>query len=60
MKKQIIPGFIGAVVVVFLSYGGWQLGRWLNYSLSYEGMVIETVCLMVQPEYLKQPSDCQK
>ena len=50
---------LGIIIVAGLSYGMWQLGRHINYSLSYEDMVQETVCEMVKPEHLKNPKGCK-
>lgn len=55
--------FIGMVVVGVICFGlfiwgGWHLKRWINYSWGYESQVTETVCTMVKPEYLKDPSRC--
>lgn len=41
------------VFVVCFSYFMWQLGRKINYSLSYEDMVKRTVVEMVKKEALK-------
>lgn len=43
------------LLVSILSYGGWILFRYWNYSWGYESMVRNTVCEMVKPEYLKEP-----
>ena len=47
------------VCVIGLGYGMWQLKRWFNYSWGYESQVTSTVCEMVKPEYLKNPSRCK-
>ena len=43
------------IVICALIYFGWAIGRKINYSLSYEDQTIETVCGMINPEYLKEP-----
>jgi hypothetical protein len=43
------------MLVLTVSYGFWHLARHINYSLSYEAQVKETVCEMVKPEHLKSP-----
>ena len=57
--KTVIQGFVIGVIIVAISYGGWQLKRWWNYNWGYESQVTQTVCDMVKPEYLKQPNNCK-
>lgn len=40
------------IATPMLAYAAWEVGRYLNYSLSYEEQVQATVCEMVKPEYL--------
>ncbi len=58
-----IPWWVSAaaavILVVVFIYGSWQLKRWFNYSWGYESQVTSTVCAMVKPEYLKNPSRCK-
>jgi len=56
---KALGGFlIAAVVIGLLAYGGWHLKRWWNYNWGYESQVTQTVCEMVKPEYLVDPSKC--
>jgi len=44
------------VIIIFVlvsSYFMWQMARTINYHLSYEKMVIETIQKTVKPEVLK-------
>ena len=50
---------LGVILAVVITYYGWQFKRWVHYSWSYETQVTQTVCKMVKPEYLKNPSDCE-
>lgn len=43
----------GVVLMLVLVFALWNLGRQLNYSLSYESMVKETIREMVKKEALK-------
>jgi hypothetical protein len=44
-----------AIIVIWaaIAYGVWNLYRWWNYSMGYEDMVKETICEMVEPQYIK-------
>jgi len=42
MKDKIIIGFV-VVLAIGIAYAGWELKRHVNYSLSYESMVKQTV-----------------
>jgi hypothetical protein len=54
-----IVGYIVVfIVIVSVSYGIYALQRNVNYTMSYESMVQETVCDMVRPEALKNPENC--
>lgn len=60
MKSFYFIGFtLACLLFVGLTYGVWQLSRTINYSLSYEDMVQETVCEIVKPEHLKEPEKCK-
>lgn len=37
-----------------IAFGGWWIGKRVNYSLQYEDMVRATVREMVKPEALKE------
>ena len=54
MKKVVyIGGFIVAIFAFcVIVYGAWIIGKRINYSLSYEGMVKKTVQEMVKDECL--------
>ena len=52
---RIFLMFIVGVLSLVIFYGMWHLARHINYSLSYESQVKETVCKMVKPEHLKSP-----
>lgn len=47
------------IFFIAITYYGWQFKRWIHYSWSYETQVTQTVCKMVKPEYLKNPSECE-
>lgn len=49
---------VGVIGVAVLLYGAWKLNRWWNYSWGYESQVTATICEMVKPEYLVDPSEC--
>ena len=57
MKKLYVVIAV-LVIIGLISWGGWHLKRWWNYTWGYESQVTETVCEMVKPEYLKNPSRC--
>ena len=56
---EIVGMTLVVVIVCAVVYGSWQLGRHVNYSLSYEDMVTKTVCKMVKTEHLKDPKQCR-
>lgn len=56
--STILAWVIGVVLFAALGLGMWKVARWWNYTWGYETQVQETVCEMVKPEYLKDPSDC--
>lgn len=57
---EVVGIALAMVIVCAIVYGSWQLGRHINYSLSYEDMVRKTVCEMVKPEHLKDSKQCEK
>lgn len=59
-SAKLIAGGVGVVIILAtISYIAWQWKRDWNYSWSYESRVQQTVCVMVKPEYLKNPKECQ-
>lgn len=55
--KRILHVSIIIVVIVFMisvSIACWQIGRVINYELSYKDMVVETVKEIVKNECLKK------
>lgn len=56
---KIAPFIIGFIIVCLVSYGAWKLQRWWHWNWGYEANVVETVCDMVKPEYLTDPSKCK-
>ncbi|VAW58912.1 hypothetical protein MNBD_GAMMA08-1546 [hydrothermal vent metagenome] len=61
LPSKYLPALllVGVIVVMVFGYGMWQFKRWFNYSWGYEDQVTSTVCEMVKPEYLKNPSRCK-
>jgi len=55
--KTILQYAISATGMLIFLYVIWSYGRKWNYSISYEDMVRETVCEMVEVEYLKGECD---
>jgi len=55
--KTILQYAICGTGMLIFIYVIWSYGRKWNYSLSYEDMVRETVCEMVNQEYLKGNCD---
>jgi len=52
---KYIAGFILFLVFISsLTYGGWRLSRWFNWSFTYKSNVEETVRDMVKEECLKR------
>jgi hypothetical protein len=53
MKGTLV--YTGAIILISaIGYGLWVVGKTINYKLSYQSMVEDTVCSMVKPEYLKE------
>lgn len=57
--KLLSMWVVGLVFVALLAYGGFKLQRWFHWNWGYESQVVETVCEMVNPEYLIDPSKCK-
>lgn len=53
------PYIAGLIIVCLLGYGGFKLQRWLHWNWGYESQVTETICAMVKPEHLIDPSKCK-
>jgi hypothetical protein len=49
-KKLILVSFALFLVIAYIS---WSIGRYVNYKLSYEDMVKQTIQEMVRKEALK-------
>ena len=45
---------LAVMIIAAIGYGSWQLGRKINYTMSYEDMVKQTVKYMVKDECLKK------
>jgi len=58
-NSMIITVIIGIIFIIGIGYYSWKFKRWANYSWSYETQVTQTVCDMVNPEYLIDPKKCQ-
>jgi hypothetical protein len=55
MKKLVFYG-VALILIAMLSYGGWHLKRWFNYNWGYQSDVTETICELVKPEALVDPT----
>jgi len=51
MNKLVIT--IAMILIIIASLVGWYYGRMLNYRLSYQDMVKETILEMVKEECIK-------
>lgn len=51
---------LAGLVIIAITYYGWQFKRWVNYSWSYESQVTKSICDMVKPESLKNPARCKQ
>ena len=50
-----VIGYIMAIILfIAAAFGLWMVGKKINYALSYESMVRETVEQMVKEECLKK------
>lgn len=58
LKYAVFMSFAVVATLGFM-YGMWNLSRYMNYSMSYEDMVRDTVCELVKPEYLQQPCEAK-
>jgi len=52
-ELKTIAYFIGIVLLIGIIYSIWDIGRIINYKLSYKNMVRETIKEMVKKESLK-------
>lgn len=52
--KSVLLVIVALVIVSTIGYGAFVLNRYVNYNLSYENMVKETVREMVKEEALKK------
>lgn len=50
-EKHLI--IISILVIIFIGYAGWKCGRYVNYKLQYEDMVLDTIRENVKSECLK-------
>ena len=50
--KMGILYFVVLLMALVWIYGIYSAAKRINYSLSYEDMVIETICERVNPEHL--------
>ena len=57
--RALAPFIVGIILVALVVVGIWQFKRWWNYNWGYESQVTRTVCEMVKPEYLIDPSKCK-
>ena len=51
--KNILAVFVAVILVGFLSYFSWQIGKKINYKFSYQSMVQSEIRDMVKQEALK-------
>lgn len=40
--------FLGAILFIAISYGGWRLERWFHYKFSYQSQVQDEIKPLVQ------------
>ncbi len=64
LKRNIQRSDIGVylmlfAVVMLISIGGWFGTRWINWHYGYSDLTKSTICEMVKPEALVDPSDCE-
>jgi hypothetical protein len=60
-KEQLSLAGIYLGITVFclaFCFAAWYWGRQLNYHLSYNDMVTETICETVKHEHLINPKTC--
>ena len=58
--KDLLPYILGITLVGAITVGGWFIKRSWNYYFGYESQTIETICETVKPEYLIDPTVCDK
>lgn len=49
--NNTIVAIVGVVIIIAAGYGAFVLNRYVNYNLSYEKMVQETVREMVKKKH---------
>jgi len=59
MKFNVAGAIAALAIVGLVTYGGWRITKWWNYSWGYNSSVVDTVCKMVKPEHLKDPNACK-
>lgn len=52
---KVLLNVLGVVLLIGAAYGAYKVVPRLNYALSYDAMVRQTVCDMVKPEHLRAP-----
>ena len=57
---KYIQAIAAIFIVIVLTYLSWAMSRQVNYYLSYESLVLDTVCKTVKPEYLNHECDGRK
>lgn len=57
---KYIGYLIVAIALCGVIYGGFLVKRWFNYEFGYASQVQGSICEMVKPEYLKNPSECDE
>jgi hypothetical protein len=50
---KILAGIGIVIIIVVFALSSWFIGRKVNYSLSYENMVRQTIIEMVEEDALK-------
>jgi hypothetical protein len=50
---KILAGIGIVIIIVVFALSSWFIGRKINYSLSYENMVRQTIIEMVEEDALK-------
>lgn len=51
-------GILLLLAIIGIPTCSYHYDRWKNYKFGYESQVRESVCNMVKPEALINPSDC--
>ncbi|HRZ18587.1 MAG TPA: hypothetical protein P5136_00895 [Methanofastidiosum sp.] len=52
--KSVVITLAAVIVCAAISFGIYYLGKKINYAVSYESMVKDTIKEMVKPECLKK------